>query len=81
MNTDRSNVPEWNHFPFLGYLHYTSIVRKYIKPQRTILPPLNPYIGNFNHSVVTKKEVAVQTDPDKAMELGQQIIDNLNYDI
>jgi hypothetical protein len=49
---------------------------------------LNPYLGFFNHSlpvvapssIVHKKNVGTQTEPDKAMELGQQIIDKMGYD-
>ena len=87
---NRINVREWNLFPFLGYLHYRSKITNKIleQPNRTILPPLNPYLGVFNHSlpvippptIVQKKEVGTQTDPDKAMELGQQIIDKMGYE-
>lgn len=85
----RINVPEWNHFPLLGYLHYRNGITSKMLEQtnRTILPPLNPYLGFFNHSLVInppttvqKKDVGTQTDPDKAMELGQQIIDKMGYD-
>ena len=76
---DKINVPAWNHFPFLGYLHYqTRITNKFInQPNKLLLPRLNPYIGFINHACpfVYKKDVGTQTDPDKAMELGQQIID------
>lgn len=85
--SDRINIPAWNHFPFVGYLHYRSkITSKFMDtPQKIILPPLNPYLGFFNHAefvnkVVLTKEVGTQTDPDKAMELGQQIIDKMGYD-
>ncbi len=83
--TNRINVPAWNHFPFVGYLHYESrITSKFTNtPQKLILPPLNPYLGFFNHSVnktVHTREVGTQTEPDKAMELGQQIIDKMGYD-
>lgn len=51
------------------------------------MPPLNPYLGFINHSIVNppvelvqKKDVGTQTDPDKAMELGQQIIDKMGYE-
>jgi hypothetical protein len=85
---DRVNVPAWNHFPFLGYLHYRNkITMKSLEQPRTILPPLNPYLGFINHSIVNppvelvqKKDVGTQTDPDKAMELGQQIIDKMGYE-
>jgi len=30
--------------------------------------------------LVQKKDVGTQTDPDKAMELGQQIIDKMGYE-
>jgi len=85
------NVPAWNHFPFLGYLHYSNkITTRFTRPPQ-FLPPLNPYLGFINHAlprplvVVETKTVATQTDSGmyniKAMELGQQIIDNMNYDI
>ena len=86
----RINVPEWNHFPFLGYLHYRSGITSKILEQanKTILPPLNPYLGFFNHSLpiihppptVQKKDVGTQTEPNNAMELGQQILDKIGYE-
>ncbi len=87
---ERINVPAWNHFPFLGYLHYRNRLTTKIlaQPQRTMLPPLNPYLGFINHSlpviplpvIVHKRDVGTQTDPDKATELGQQIIDKMGYE-
>jgi len=99
---DKINIPAWNHFPFLGYLHYrnpTSV--KFVHtPQRIWLPPLNPYLGFINHAVpvpavpavkpnvktqevhavVETREVGTQTEPNRAMELGQQIIDKMGYE-
>jgi len=86
---NRINVPAWNHFPFLGYLHYKSrVTNRYIDhsmPQKIILPK-SPYLGFIDHSVQIKpkvvytKEVGTQTDTDRAMELGQQIINKCGYD-
>lgn len=98
---DKINIPAWNHFPFLGYLHYrnhTSI--KFVHtPQRIWLPPLNPYLGFINHAVpalqvveaksfkaqevnavVETRDIGTQTEPNRAMELGQQIIDKMGYE-
>tara|TARA_B110000008_G_scaffold9378_1_gene9125 strand:- start:2237 stop:2521 length:285 start_codon:yes stop_codon:yes gene_type:complete len=93
---DKINIPAWNHFPFLGYLHYknTTAIKFVHKPQKLWLPPLNPYLGFINHAVPLKvqskdkevgtivetREIGTQTDPDRAMELGQQIIDKMGYD-
>lgn len=100
---DKINIPAWNHFPFLGYLHYrnqTSI--KFVQtPRRVWLPPLNPYLGFINHAalpaalpaveqkkvktqevhaVVETRDIGIQTEPNRAMELGQQIIDKMGYE-
>ena len=86
---DRINVTAWNHFPFLGYLHYkTKTTQKTIameQANKVILPPLNPYLGFINHSVLymavdrLSKDKATQTDTCRATELGQQIIDKIGY--
>lgn len=86
---DKVKVNTWNHFPFLGYLHYNNrTTQKTIameQANKVILPPLNPYLGFINHSLLfidipnqtcTK---ATQTDPCRAMELGQQIINKIGY--
>lgn len=88
---DKINIPAWNHFPFLGYLHYknTTAIKFVHKPEKLWLPPLNPYLGFINHAIPVQKdkkvvietrEIGTQTEPDKAMELGQQIIDKMGYD-
>ena len=88
---DKINIPAWNHFPFLGYLHYknTTATKFVHPPQKLWLPPLNPYLGFINHAIPVQKdkevvietrEIGTQTEPDRAMELGQQIIDKMGYD-
>lgn len=81
---NKIKVPEWNHFPFIGYLHYKNrYTMKIIESSCDLyLPPLNPYLGFINHANLSpapqKKDIGVQTDPDEAMELGQQIIDKIS---
>tara|TARA_B100000925_G_scaffold285866_1_gene262770 strand:- start:171 stop:434 length:264 start_codon:yes stop_codon:yes gene_type:complete len=85
---DKVKVATWNHFPFLGYLHYKNkTTQKTIameQANKIILPPLNPYLGFINHSLLfvdTKSTMtkATQTEPCRAMELGQQIITKIGY--
>lgn len=76
----RVHIPQWKHFPLLGWFHYrNNITRKFLKqPNLALLPPLNPYVGFFNHATVqvevATKTVGTQTDRDPALELGDQII-------
>jgi|SaaInlV_150m_DNA_2_1039686.scaffolds.fasta_scaffold73049_1 hypothetical protein len=79
---ERVHIPQWNHTPYLGWFHYKNniTIRVLDLPPRTpTLPRINPYLGFINHALPIvplqqKKDVAVQTDIDPAMELGDQII-------
>lgn len=46
---DKINIPAWNHFPFLGYLHYknTTAIKFVHKPQKLWLPPSQPISGVY----------------------------------
>ena len=85
----RVRVKSWNHFPFFGYLHYnTKTTQKTIameQANKVILPTLNPYLGYINHSILytavdlLENDKSTQTDPCRALELGQQIINKIGY--
>jgi len=82
---DKINVPQWNHFPFLGYLHYKNRLTTKISDNNNsiYLPALNPYLGFINHSIKLEpvtRDMGTQTEPNLAMMLGQQIIDKMGYE-
>jgi len=74
----RVHIPQWKHYPLLGWFHYrNNVTRRFLNQHNLILlPPLNPYVGFFNHAQVEvpTKTVGTQTDRDPALELGDQII-------
>lgn len=78
---ERVHVPQWKHYPLLGWFHYrNNVTRRFLRqPNSPILPRVNPYVGFFNHAMSvqvspTMCTVGTQTDRDPALELGLQII-------
>ena len=82
MSNERVHVPQWKHYPLLGWFHYrNNITRKILQHSNYLfLPRINPYVGFINHAIpcvnniVLKRDVGTQTEPDQALELGLQII-------
>lgn len=78
----RVHIPQWNHYPLLGWFHYRNNLTTKVLQQSnmTRLPKINPYLGFLNHaappteSIIVKRTIGTQTDPDPALELGDQII-------
>jgi hypothetical protein len=82
MSDQRVHIPQWNHYPLLGWFHYRNkLTNKLLdQPNTLFLSRMNPYLGFINHAVVRKptivlkRSIGTQTDPDRALELGDQII-------